>query len=277
MCQSRRGRPLRRPPASSVAAVSPDKVLEALGADPATTALLFDFDGTLSPIVDDPEAAAAAPGAVELLDRLAARYRRVAAVSGRPRAFLASRLGAGVDLSGLYGLETRTAGIDGEHAEAAAWRSVVADVVARATGAATPLPAGVFVEPKGLSITVHWRRQPDAEAAVRAWADEVGERTGLEVRDAKASVELHPPIDSDKGTSVRALADGCSTVAYFGDDLGDLPAFHALDVLAAEGVRTVSVAVAGDELPPEVGAAADLVVDDPAALVALLTPLAPPG
>ena len=58
-----------------------------LRAQPDRSVLLFDFDGTLSPVVDDPAAAVALPGVPERLERLAASYRLVGAVSGRPVAF----------------------------------------------------------------------------------------------------------------------------------------------------------------------------------------------
>jgi trehalose 6-phosphate phosphatase len=252
-------------------AVDPAERLRAvLRADPGATALFFDFDGTLAPIVDDPGAATAVDGALELLDGLTRRYRRVAVVSGRPRAFLAARVGTGVDLSGLYGLETRVDGVESEHEDAPAWRGVIARVVAEASEA---LPAGVRVEPKGLSLTVHHREVPEAEGEVQAWAQRTAAATGLQLRPAKRSVELHPPIEVDKGTSVEALSDGCWTVAYLGDDVGDLPAFAALDRLAAQGRTTVKVAISSDELHPDVAAAADVVLDGPAAVVAALTPL----
>ncbi|HAS08965.1 MAG TPA: trehalose-phosphatase, partial [Acidimicrobiaceae bacterium] len=83
-----------------------------------------------------------------------------------------------------------------------------------------------------------------------------------------------PPLAVDKGTSVLALSEGCSTVAYLGDDLGDLPAFAALDQLAEGGVTTCKVAIASDELHDDVAAAADLVLDGPQAVLAALGPLA---
>ena len=248
--------------------MTPDELRDLLRADPDRTALLFDFDGSLSPIVDDPAAAAAVDGAVELLDALAHRYRTVAVISGRPRSFLSGRLGPDVDLSGVYGLETRTAGVESDHAEAQRWRPVIASVAHDAA-----LPEGVTVEPKGLSLTVHFRRAPEAEPVVTEWASRVAEETGLEVRPAKASLELHPPLAVDKGTSVHALAEGCTTVVYVGDDVGDLPAFDALDALGAQGIVTVKIAAGGDELPDAVAAAADLVVGGPAEVVTLFEPL----
>ena len=51
----------------------------------------------------------------------------------------------------------------------------------------------------------------------------------LEVRAAKMSVELHPPLPADKGTALEALAGGMAAVAYVGDDRGDLPAYDGGD------------------------------------------------
>jgi trehalose 6-phosphate phosphatase len=247
-----------------------ERLRAVVSADPSRTALFFDFDGTLAPIVPDPASAVAVDGAVELLERLALRFRRVAVVSGRPRAFLVERMGSGVDLSGVYGLETLVGGVEQDHVEADRWR----DVIAGAAADGAVLPAGVLVESKGLSLTVHYREAPTVEDVVVAWADAVGRETGLEVRAAKRSVELHPPLAVDKGTSVLALSEGCDVVAYLGDDLGDLPAFAALDQLASDGVTTCKVAIASDELHEDVAGAADLVLDGPHAVLSALGPLA---
>ncbi len=256
---------------SAVTAVGLDDLRAELGADPRHTALLFDFDGTLAPIVDDPAAARPVAGAIELLEALVPRFGRVAVVSGRPRSFLVEHVGPAVDLSGLYGLETRVGGKLADHAEADVWRDVVASVVAEQ---GRGLPDGVTLEPKGLSITVHYRRAPDAAGAVSAWADDVAARTGLDVRPAKQSVELHPPVSVDKGTSVEAFAEGCTAVAYLGDDVGDLPAFAALDRLRAAGRRTWKIAVASAELPEAIAEQADAIVDGPDGVLELLRPLA---
>lgn len=249
----------------------PDDLRRRVLVDPSSTALAFDFDGTLSAIVDDPAAAAPLHGVVELLEVLATRFGRVAVVSGRPRSFLAAHFGTTIDLSGLYGLETRIHGVDTDHPDASAWRPVIADVVA---SAATILPDTVTVESKGLSLTVHFRQHPQHEDVVRAWAARAATESGLELRGAKASVELHPPLEVDKGTSVTALSAGCTAVVYVGDDLGDLPAFAALDQLRGAGIDTMKVATGSAELPVEVAAAADLVVDGPAGVVDLFRPLA---
>jgi trehalose 6-phosphate phosphatase len=246
--------------------------LQALRADPADTAVLLDFDGTLSPIVDDPESARPLPGAAEAVAALVGPYGRVAVISGRPVAFLAEHLPPAVDLVGLYGLERRGAGALVEDPIAAAWRSTVDDAVAEAR---RTLPAHIEVEHKGLSLTLHVRRHPERAGEARRWADGVAARTGLHARRAKRSVELHPPVDVDKGTVVEELAGDLGAVCFVGDDVGDLPAFAAVARLGQQGRRTVRVVVDSPEATTEVRAAGDLVVDGPEGALELLRRLAP--
>ena len=244
-----------------------DDLIRPLREDPARSALLFDFDGTLSPTVPDPDDARPMPGAVELLDQLASRYWRVAAVSGRPLSFLRRVLPASVVLSGQYGLELHGPGVEPQFQDLGRWRKAVDEAVERAVAAEI---AGMRVEPKGETLTLHWREHPEVETAVVSLAATLAEATGLITRPAKKSVELHPPIPTDKGTAVRYLADGAESVLYVGDDVGDLPAFDALAGLRREGLRTVALAVASVELPEAVAEAADGVVDGTSGTVALL-------
>ncbi|MCU1354301.1 MAG: trehalose-phosphatase [Acidimicrobiales bacterium] len=252
----------------------PADLLAAARQLPDRTALLFDFDGSLSPIVDDPAAAVPEPGVAELLTALADRYRIVGVVSGRPVEFLARHFAPTVALSGIYGLEGLRGGARCDHQSAGAWREVVDDVAAQSEARG---PVGMGVEAKGLSLTLHFRTRPDLADDVMSWAEIQAARSGLEVRPAKMSVELHPPVGVDKGTSVSELADGAEVVVYVGDDVGDLPAFDALDALATAGVQTVRVAVASDGAPPELLARADITVAGPAELLTLLRTLLPPS
>jgi len=254
-----------------------------LRADPASTCLITDFDGTLAAVVPDPEAARPLPGAAELLAALSRRYGRVAVVSGRPAAFLAEHLRAAASgglgggpsalrLVGLYGLESVTpAGQVAAVPEAEPWRAVVTEAADRAEASA---PAGARVERKGLAVTLHWREVPEHESWATAEAGRLGAELGLIAHPAKMSCELRPPLETDKGKVVAELAAGFATVAFLGDDLGDLPAFEALDALVGAGVRTAKVAVTSPEAPPELLASADLVLDGPEEALRLLEELA---
>ncbi len=241
--------------------------LEPFRVEPQACAVLTDFDGTLSPIVDDPLAARALDAVPDLLERLARRFGLVGVLSGRPAAFLEGLLPSTVRISGLYGLEQSHRGVRRDHDAVGAWREVVTDVVAAADAGG---PEGMRVEPKGISLTLHYRTRPELEGAVQEWARRQAARSGLDARAARMSVELHPPVAVDKGTAVEGLVGGLRAVCYLGDDVGDLPAYDALDRLAAGGLHTVRVAVRSPEAPATLLERADEVVDGPEGAVAFL-------
>ncbi len=250
--------------------------------------IITDFDGTLSAIVEDPAEARALEGTAALLAGLARRYRRVAVVSGRPVAFLVDRLGLDhlspgapsledqdkrIAVFGLYGLEW--AGADGvvhTRADAEGWRSAVNQAGEQARD---EVGAGVMVEPKGLSLTIHWRTVPDQEQPAQLLARRLAKDWDLVSHGGRRSVELRPPVEADKGTAVTSLCEGLAAACFVGDDRGDLPAFAALDRLAASrGLCTLKVGVSSSEAPPELLAEADLVVEGPEGALAMLASLA---
>lgn len=242
--------------------------------DPRRAALLTDFDGTLAPIVVDPEAAVPLPAALPVLADLTGSLGVVAVVSGRPVRFLRQRLAGVADrlvLVGLYGLEWAEQGAVRSHPEAEPWRPAVAAAVRDASWAA---PGGVTVEDKGLAVTIHARRSPHRYPWVEEFGAATAERLGLAAHPGRLSMELRPPVAVDKGTVVASLSEGMAAACYIGDDRGDLPAFAALDRRRATGMATLAVAASSDEAPPELLGAADLVVDGPEGTLALLATLA---
>ena len=68
-------------PEGTVAPVAAPDVLAPFLADPARSAVLTDFDGTLAPVVDDPWAAVGLPGTADVLRALTARYAVVVVIS----------------------------------------------------------------------------------------------------------------------------------------------------------------------------------------------------
>lgn len=250
----------------------PAALVAALRADPARSALLVDFDGTLAPIVEDPATSRPVPGAAEVLDALSARYGLVAVVSGRPAGFLRDHLGTGPRLVGLYGLEQVLGGDVVAEPSVAQWRSAIDEAAAAAEA---ELPPEVRVEHKGLSLALHVRSCPEHRAAVEAWAAAGASRWGLRPARAKLSAELLPPVDRDKGTVVSTLLaeTRVQRACFIGDDVGDLPAFAALDAHAAAGGDAHKVVVTSAEVAPELLATADATLDGPEAVVELLRAL----
>ena len=232
----------------------PDDPLRLLAAEPERAAVLLDVDGTLAPIVARPEDAYVPEETRGELARLAGRYALVACVSGRPRSEVERMVGvAGVAVVGEHGLELAP--------EAAAWADRVAEF---ARGVDWP------AERKPLSVSFHFRRADDQDAA-RAYLTRVAdaaEAEGLVPRWGRMVLEVRPPVAADKGTAVRTLVTraGVRRALYAGDDRTDLDAFHGLDGLEL-GVR---VAVRSAEAPPELLAAADLVIDGTDGVLGLL-------
>ena len=229
-------------------------LLAQLAASPERAAILLDVDGTLAPIVPRPEDARVPTETQVELERLAGRYALVACVSGRASADAAATVGVeGLVYIGTHGLELEP--------EAERWAAALHEFAA---GVAWP------AEDKGLSVSFHYRGALD-EAAARAELESVAtaaRAAGLRARFGRKVLELLPPIEANKGTAIRRLLAEreLRRALYAGDDTTDLDAFAALDDLEL----AVRVAVASAEGPPELRAAADLVVPSPEALLDVL-------
>ena len=254
-----------------------DAFVSAVVSTPHRAAVLTDFDGTLAPIVDDPAGANPLPDVPAVLASLAAHVGKAAVISGRPVQYLIEALGgaaeSGLVLSGSYGLERYERGMRAVHDEALAW---VPAVEALADLADAQAPEGVYVERKGLSVTIHVRPAPQHLEWARQWAIAQSHDSGLALHEARMSFELRPPVHIDKGTIVAELVKGVGTACFLGDDVGDLAAFDALDRAQAEGVAVLRVGVQSTEVPQDIAARADVLVAGPEGALAFLRRLIKP-
>ena len=253
--------------------------LAALLTDPAHALLGLDFDGTLAPIVPDPDAARAHPEVPAVLARLAGKGVRVAIVTGRPAATAVEYAGIervpGLVVLGHYGLERWSDGSLDAPEDLAGVEKVrrrIGDVLA-AAGA----PEGTYVEDKGAAVAVHTRRTADPAGAFDALREPLAalaDETGLVVEPGRYVLELRP-AGGDKGDALRGLAgEGTpSVVVFVGDDLGDLAAFDAVDELRAGGIPGLLVCSGSTEVTA-LADRADLVVDGPDGVVDLLSQVA---
>lgn len=210
--------------------------------------LLTDVDGTLAPIRSRPPAVRLPRRTRRLLARLARHPRaRVGVISGRrvedlrrlvrvPRAALA----------GCHGLEIVWGRARLRHPGAARMAPVVRRA-ARELEERTRGLRGVLVEPKGLTVCLHFRLAPPAAArALEPILREVRRRApALEVLRGKRVLELRPGGSWGKGEAAlllhgllaRSLRRAAPLTLYLGDDETDEEAFRAL------GERAVCVAV----------------------------------
>ena len=187
--------------------------------------LASDYDGVLSPLVGDPSAAVAEPGAAEAVSRLAAVDGvTVAMVSGRGVRDLQTTSGFAGDLRwvGSHGAE-----LDGPLSGELADRR---DALVRLLEPVVGRVPGARLEVKPASVAVHVREMPDRIAAATL-LEEVDALAGpsLTKKPGKQVLEL-AVTDADKGTALRRLRSetGAAAALYLGDDVTDEDGFRAL-------------------------------------------------
>lgn len=258
-------------------------VLQAVLERPQETLIALDFDGTLAPIIDDPEQAYADQSAVAALNRLGPMVGVIAVITGRP-AQTAVRLGRFQHMPGLermvvlgqYGVERWDAATD---------TFSIPPEPEQVTEAADELPTlldelglqDARLEHKGRAVGVHTRELGDSAGAFDRLAEPMGElaaRHGLLIEPGKNVLEIRAP-GVDKGVALRQLVreTGVRQVIFAGDDLGDLPAFRAVEQLRTEGIFGLLVCSASHE-EDALAAASDVVVQGPAGVSEWLTWLA---
>jgi trehalose 6-phosphate phosphatase len=260
---------------------------DALVAAASSSVVGLDFDGTLAPIVDDPEIAHIHPDAPEVLLALAGVVRAVAVITGRP-ARKALALGGLDDVGREIGDTGRELFVFGQYGYER-WSSTQRRVVSprpphglsaflrdlprvlRDAGA-----ADVFVEDKGLAIAVHTRRLDDPAGAYDLLLPrlrDLASRFGLVVEPGRNVIEVRSP-GMDKGAVVRNLAKEVEAGGFLfaGDDLGDVEAFEAVAELREQGMPTLLVCSASQEESTLIELA-DVVVPGPDGVLNLLRQL----
>lgn len=203
-------------------------------------AVFLDYDGTLSPIVPDPDSAGLVDGAAQTLARLAERCP-VAILSGRDLADVRDRVAVpGLWYAGSHGFESVAP--DGSYRQNEAAAAAV-PVLDRAAGELRDMLApvnGSRVEHKRFAVAVHYRDVAAEDIGeVVASAHRVARRENLRVTNGRKIVELRPDVDWNKGTTLTWIRGQITTntgavlPVFIGDDLTDEDAF---DAVKADGI-----------------------------------------
>jgi trehalose 6-phosphate synthase len=202
-------------------------------------ALLLDFDGTLAPIVSNPEEASLPDPVRGTLERLVAIPEiLVTVVSGRALDDIRRRVAIdGIVFAGNHGLEIAGPRWTWIHPQAEEARPLVAEACARLGERLGSIP-GVLIENKRFTATVHYRLTPHpyVETVRRAVYEEADRSAGtLVVRQGKKVLELRPYAVWDKGRAVRWILERVlggrwqeAGIVYIGDDYTDEDAFVVL-------------------------------------------------
>ncbi len=229
----------------------------------ASSVVGLDFDGTLSPIVDDPEQAHIHPDARDVLVALAAEVRAVAVITGRP-ARQALDLGGLEEVGAAVGEAGSELYLFGQYGNER-WSSSRRRIV-------SPRP------PRGLATFERelprlLRSHDGAFEALLPALRELAGRHDLIVEPGRHVVEIRSS-GMHKGVAVRTLADELDAGGFLfaGDDLGDVEAFEALGELQESGLPTLRVCSASREQSALVPMS-DVVVKGPDGVLQLLAQL----
>jgi len=217
---------------------------------------LTDYDGTLTPIVDKPELAALPQGMRKLLRTLVKNRRyTVGIISGRALPDLKNKIGLdGIVYAGNHGLEID--GFGSNFLEPIAEEMIpFLSMLNQALLVTLRGIKGVFVEDKGLTLSVHYRMVDGSEEEkVRGAFERITsplDVTGkIRVTHGKKVYEVRPPVDWDKGKAIAWLIakfkesrrKGGVLPIYMGDDLTDEDGFEVI-----EKHNGISVLVGGDD------------------------------
>ncbi|CAN6632241.1 trehalose-phosphatase [Trichomonascus vanleenenianus] len=211
---------------------------------------LFDYDGTLTPIVTDPAAALPSPQLLDTLKKLAADPRNaVWIISGRDEQFLDKWITVdNMGFSAEHGCFLKHPG-DAEWENLVAnidmsWQKVVYDVFT----SYSERTIGSTIEHKRAALTWHYRRaDPDFGAFqagnLRQHLEEtVVDQYDVDVLAGKANIEVRPR-QFNKGEIVRRLMQETPAefVLCLGDDFTDEDMFKALLDHEGDGVFPVTV------------------------------------
>ncbi len=229
--------------------------------------LLFDYDGTLTPIAARPEIATLPDETRRSLSALAGMDRFVVGVvSGRGLADLMNLVAVpGLVYAGNHGLEMSGGGVDFVHPEAPAFEASLAEVAQLLERELAEVP-GILVDNKRLTLTVHFRNTPDSHNAqvdgtVVAAAAPYVDAGQMKVTRGKKVVEVRPNLDWGKGKAIEKIREDCGDSPlpmFFGDDETDEEGFAAVQdagglAVYVGPVRGRTLALHQLESPAEVG------------------------
>ena len=231
--------------------------LRELARGPAPLLVASDLDGTLAPIVPNPEDARVPPATLAALERLAGAAH-VAVVTGRDLATARALAPVpGVEFVASHGHEASfhaSALPTPDPAVVQQLQPLTRAVEVRFEGTA------LRVERKARSVAFHYRADPALGDPLRAALVDLP--AGLRLQPGRLVLEVLPE-GAGKGAAVAALVERFHPgfVLVLGDDLTDVAMFEAATVLREKGAHVLTLAVEGGaETPPEVVAASDAVV-----------------
>jgi trehalose 6-phosphate phosphatase len=241
--------------------------------------LVFDIDGTLSPIAPTPDQARLYPGVADYLEQ-AKQFAHVGILTGRAIDDGARIVNiAGLTYVGTHGLEW-SEGLPATHpiellSEAKPYIEPGKQLMDLAEQQLSPQLPNLIVQHKSIGGTLHYRLVPDPEQArelILASLKEPAARLNMQLDEGKRAVEILAPLTINKGKALRRFVKQFALhgIIFAGDDRTDLHAILEVERLRQDGYAAHSIVVQHADTPEALLEHADTVVQGVEGMAQLL-------
>ena len=240
--------------------------------------LVFDIDGTLSPIAPTSDSAYIYPGVIPLLEQ-AKQHAHIAIMTGRAIDNGAPMVNVeGLTYIGTHGLEwsdglpsTHSVEVIPEALDYIEPGKYLLDLVEQQL----PNLPGVVVQRKRFGGSIHYRlatNPQETRERILAILEQPAREVHMQLSEGKRIVEVRVPIAVDKGHALRRFTERFKLqgVVFAGDDRTDLDAIKEIARLRAEGLAALSIVVQHPDTLPDLLEYADIVVQEVEGMAALL-------
>ncbi len=240
--------------------------------------MVFDIDGTLSPIAPTPDEAKLYPGVVSILEELR-EHAHLAILSGREIENAARMIQLeGLTYVGTHGLEW-SEGLP--QLQGITFASDIAEyieptkAILHLTETQLAQEPGILVEYKRIGGAVHYRLAPNPDEArqkILALLEVPAAAGHISLLDDKFTIDVRVPSTQNKGQALKQLVRDwdVQAILFAGDSKTDLDALHALDKLQQEGKTTLGIVVHHSDTAPELLEQADIIVQGVEGMVRFL-------
>ncbi|MFH0924600.1 MAG: trehalose-phosphatase [bacterium] len=212
--------------------------------------LFLDYDGTLTPIVDNPKQAALAQETSDLLNQLSKKSGLILAIiSGRALEDIKKKVGIeGIIYAGNHGLEAEGPGIIFKSLVSRRAKAIIKHIKDNLTQKFSIIK-GILVEDKKLTLSIHYRliekgKRPLLKKLLVNILQPYYNKNKIIIKKGKMVIEIRPSVEWDKGKIVLWLLERQRIIfnnkirtppvtnevlpIYIGDDLTDEDAFKTI-------------------------------------------------
>ena len=212
--------------------------------------LLLDFDGTISPIVDDPKDAFLNEDLKKILNELSRKPVNLGILTGRSIQDIKKRIRLkNILYSGDHGFEIKGKEFSFQYPLPSDYKKVIQEILVQIRMQLLTIPS-VILQQKKYSTSIHYRMVDSSnlnffKSKVKTILTPYIKSRRVKLFTGKKVYEIKPPVDWDKGKAIEKIAEELKSrfllldhkPVYIGDDVTDEDAFRSVNKLGGVSIR----------------------------------------